>query len=401
MAVFSVVAGNRAIFSGLSSDTKPTNAVAPGSLFVETDTLKQYIFNSTTWQPYVDVAVSYLWQPSTLSYIPASADTSGNLNTTSSGGGGGGAVTVTSGNVTVNQSNAANLLATVSGSVSVLNFPATQPVSGTVAATQSGTWNIGSITTLPGLSAGSNAIGSVSVSNFPATQPVSGTVTAVQSNAANLLATVSGTVAATQSGTWTTGRTWALANTTDSVNVGNFPATQAVSGTVTVVQSNASNLLANVTVTNFPATTTVVQSNASNLLATVTLAAGSNAIGNVIATQSNAANLQVTVVQSNAANHFATVVQNNAANLLATVSGSVTLGASTNAIGNVVVSSLPTIPLASNASQELNGQIQRMADLLEAVLVELRTMNVIISGLNHPVADSLEVIRSAINNSLQ
>jgi hypothetical protein len=30
-------------------------------------------------------------------------------------------------------------------------------------------------------------------------------------------------VAATQSGTWTTGRTWSLLNTTDSVNVGNFP----------------------------------------------------------------------------------------------------------------------------------------------------------------------------------
>lgn len=47
------------------------------------------------------------------------------------------------------------------------NFPATQPVSGTVA-----------VSSLPSIPTGANAIGSVSVSNFPATQPVSGTVTA-------------------------------------------------------------------------------------------------------------------------------------------------------------------------------------------------------------------------------
>ena len=88
MSVYSVVAGNRAIFCGTSADTKPTTAVAPGSLFVETDTLKQFIFSSAnSWQPYVDVAVSYLWQPSSLSYIPANADSSGNLNVTSAGGG--------------------------------------------------------------------------------------------------------------------------------------------------------------------------------------------------------------------------------------------------------------------------------------------------------------------------
>jgi hypothetical protein len=40
---------------------------------------------------------------------------------------------------------------------------------------QSGTWNVG-VSSLPALSAGSNAIGSVSVSNFPTLQPVSGSV---------------------------------------------------------------------------------------------------------------------------------------------------------------------------------------------------------------------------------
>ncbi len=52
--------------------------------------------------------------------------------------------------------------------------------------------------------------GSVNVGNFPATQAVSGSVTVTQATAANLNATVSGSVA-----------------------VNNFPATQAVSGTVT------------------------------------------------------------------------------------------------------------------------------------------------------------------------
>lgn len=131
------------------------------------------------------------------------------------------------GNFTVVQATAANLNATVSGSVSVSNFPATQPISGTVAATQSGSWSV-DVNNSGGASAvniqdGGNSItvdGSVSVSNFPATQPVSGTVTAnagtgtfnvsgtvtanagtgnftvVQATAANLNATVTGTVTA-------------------------------------------------------------------------------------------------------------------------------------------------------------------------------------------------------------
>jgi hypothetical protein len=47
-------------------------------------------------------------------------------------------------------------------------WQATQPVSGTVAATQSGTWNIGSITTLPALAAGTANIGDVDVLTLPA-----------------------------------------------------------------------------------------------------------------------------------------------------------------------------------------------------------------------------------------
>ena len=94
-------------------------------------------------------------------------------------------------------------------------------------ATQSGTWNVG-------LNAGSNAIGSITNTTF----------------------------GSTQSGTWTTGRTWSLSNSTDSVNVGNFPASQTVSGTVAATQSGTwnvglsagTNAIGSITNTSFGAT---------------------------------------------------------------------------------------------------------------------------------------------------
>lgn len=79
----------------------------------------------------------------------------------------------------------------ISGSVSVSNFPATQPISGTVA-----------VSSLPAIS------GTVAVSNFPATQPISGSVS---------VSNFPATQAVTQSGAWTTGRTWSLASGTDSI----------------------------------------------------------------------------------------------------------------------------------------------------------------------------------------
>jgi hypothetical protein len=77
-------------------------------------------------------------------------------------------------------------------SVSVTNFPAVQPVNGTV--------NVGNFPTTQSVSitgplpAGTNTLGSVTVTNFPAMQPVSGSVTV-----SNFPATqpVSGSVAIT------------------------------------------------------------------------------------------------------------------------------------------------------------------------------------------------------------
>lgn len=59
-----------------------------------------------------------------------------------------------------------------------------------------------------------NTTDSVNVGNFPVTQAVTGTF-----------------FQATQPVSGSMGRTWSLLNTTDSVNVGNFPSTQAVTGT--------------------------------------------------------------------------------------------------------------------------------------------------------------------------
>lgn len=147
-------------------------------------------------------------------------------------------------------------------SVSVTNFPATQPVSGTVTALQgTSPWVVsGAVTTSPDVnihdSAGNaltSTVGSLNanITNFPATTAVtqstspwvvSGTVTSNQGTSPWV---VSGTVAATQSGAWTTGRTWALSSGTDSVTVtGTVAATQStspwvVSGTVTSNQGTS------------------------------------------------------------------------------------------------------------------------------------------------------------------
>lgn len=115
----------------------------------------------------------------------------------------------------------------VSGSVSVSNFPSTQPVSGTVGVS-------GNVVVEQSTSGALHA----TIDNFPATQPVSGTVAV-----SNLPATqpVSGSVSvsnfpATQpvSGTVSVGNFPATQPVSGTVSVGNFPATQPVSGTVSV-----------------------------------------------------------------------------------------------------------------------------------------------------------------------
>jgi len=172
----------------------------------------------------------------------------------------------------------------VSGSVSVSNFPATQPISGTVA-----------------------------VSNFPATQPVSGTVNV--GTRGWTLASGTDSVAAVQSGTWNIGSITTLPSITGSVSVSNFPATQTVAGTVnvgtrgwtlnsatdsvTVVGGGAGTQYAQGTTVATPTGTVALGQNPSNVVnalktdasgnLNVNLAAGSISGGNAAASPTGAA----------------------------------------------------------------------------------------------------------------
>ena len=236
MTVYSQIEANRTYFSGLSSDTKPTSTVQPGAIFIETDTLNQFIYTSAgTWVAYYEkeamldgygnpigstngllLTASYIWQPSTLSFIHASADSSGNLNVTSSGAiPNVGSVIISSGNVSL-----------TAGTANI----------GNVNSYQGGAWDVtGNVS----IKSSTNNIGNVNVNNFPAVQAISGAVTIAPGS-----------------------------NAIGNVVISNFPSTQTINGTVTVVSSNSANLLANVTVTNFPATQNVAVT--GNVSTTVT-----------------------------------------------------------------------------------------------------------------------------------
>lgn len=166
-----------------------------------------------------------------------------------------------------------NINATVSGSVSVSNFPATQAVSatdldirnlssaqdsvtvtGSVNAAVTGTVEITNDVGNPIPVSGTVAVtdgggsitvdGSVAVNNFPATQAVSATDLDIR-NLSSAQDSVS---------------------VTGSVNVGNFPTTQQVSGTVALDSATLAALeTTTVSVNNFPATQAVSGTVTANL----------------------------------------------------------------------------------------------------------------------------------------
>ena len=128
----------------------------------------------------------------------------------------------------------------ISGSVTIANLPATQPVSGSV-----------SVGNFPSTQAVSGAI---SVSNFPATQAVSGTVSvagvataasqpALNADGGALAHIVNFPVTQPVSGSVTIANLPVTQPVSGSISVGNFPSTQAVSGAISV--------------SNFPATQAV------------------------------------------------------------------------------------------------------------------------------------------------
>jgi hypothetical protein len=111
----------------------------------------------------------------------------------------------------------------------------------------------------------------VAINNFPSVQAVS------------------------QSGLWTTGRTWTLSSSTDSVNVGNFPSSFPVTGTVTVLQGTNPWVTS---VSNFPATQPVSIAGTVNVNVTNTVPVtltSTTITGNVTVVQPTGSNLNVAV----------------------------------------------------------------------------------------------------------
>jgi hypothetical protein len=215
-------------------------------------------------------------------------------------------VTFTSGGpVTVIQPTASLLNADIG------NFPAIQAVS------QSGTWNVG-------LNAGSNAIGSVSVSNFPSTQPVSGTVTAVQGTSPWV---VSGTVTA-NAGTGTFAISAASlplptgASTDAELGVINttlgspFQAGGSIGNTSFIAtQSSGSNL--HVDVDNFPATQPVSA-------VSLPLPTGASTSADQVNVQSAPGTPQTTAI----------TIQGNASGVPVPISGTITAAPAVNTNGS-------------------------------------------------------------------
>lgn len=191
------------------------------------------------------------------SALPTGASTSSLQNTTNSTLGSilldltnGTQITQVTGNVTVVQPTGTNLHAVVDSSA--------LPTGAATSALQ-----VSGNTLLTTIASNqTNGTQVTAINNFPATQPVSGTVTVTQSTAANLNATVTG-----------------------SVSVSNFPATQPVSGTVT---ANAGTGTFAVSAASLPlptgAATSALQTSTQGTVAAGTAATNSTLTGAVFNT---------------------------------------------------------------------------------------------------------------------
>ncbi len=183
-------------------------------------------------------------------------------------------------------------------------------------------------------------VGPVSVTQGTSPWVVGGTVTANQGTSPWIISgsvtqgtspwVVSGTVASTQSGTWTTGRTWVLDSSTDSVNIGNFPAIQAVS------QSGIWNISTLDTITN---PVTVNQGTSPWVISgTVTANAGTNLNTSLLALDSTVAKDATLVTINTSIN---TLLKPADTLTAVTTLGSITnaLPAGANVIGHVITDS--------------------------------------------------------------
>jgi hypothetical protein len=176
-------------YIGLSTDAKPIHGVHLGSKFYEKDTGNTYIWDNASWD--LDEIATYnrVWSTSSLSWVAMTQPGGGTGGTVDQGIGGlspwlvTGPLTDTqlrttavpvsiSSAITAAQAVAADLNATITGTVSISNFPDTQIVSGSVSVT-----NFPSVQTVTGDFYPDTQVvsGTVTVGNLPVTQAVTGT----------------------------------------------------------------------------------------------------------------------------------------------------------------------------------------------------------------------------------
>ena len=169
--------------------------------------------------------------------------------------------------------------------VNVQSLPTSIPViiPGTVAATQSGIWNITNITGTVSLPTGASTSALQTAGNA--------SLVSIDSKLTSPI-TITGTVAATQSGVWTTGRTWTLASGTDSVaavqsgtwNINNITGTVSLptGASTSALQTTGNTSLASIdskltspiTVTGTVAATQSGTWNINNISGTISLPTG-------------------------------------------------------------------------------------------------------------------------------
>lgn len=266
------------------------------------------------------------------------------------------------------------LVALANSSIDIGNFPIIQSVS------QSGVWSLVDISGVISLPTGAStsvlqSIGNTTLTNINSKLPSNLTVSATRLLVDNsgIIQPISGTIAATQSGAWSTGRTWSLLNSTDSVNVGNFPASFSVSNFPAIQPASQSGVwnINNISGTiSLPtgAATTLLQSTANTSLSSIDTKLPSNlTVSSTRLLVDNSGVTQpisgaVTSNQGGAWSTGRTWILSNATDLVASVqsgtwninnlSGTVSLptGASTSALQSAANTSLSNIDSNTSAT---------------------------------------------------
>jgi len=265
-----------------------------------------------------------------LAAITASGSTTLNLSggsglATGIGGGGGGA-SVPTGSAGSPNASVLSVQGVSGGTAVPVVIGAGANIIGSVNAAQAGTWNIGAITGTVSLPTGAaTAANQTNVESAPGTAQT--TAVTIQGNASGISVPVSGTLAATQSGTW---------------NVGGLGAAGTPSGGVVSVQGVSGGTTIPVTIgagANIIGSVNAAQAGTWNIGAitgTVSLPTGAATAAAQTAVESAPGTPQTTAI----------TIQGNASGVAVPVSGTIT-AASSNAITNPP--STLTLPAATTA----------------------------------------------------